>query len=111
MSRYKAATEIVGFGTELILYKRADLTSEAWWFRARVKGRRGYIRRSTKEIDIVLAMSVAKQSYFQLMGRQDQGLELGKRKVGELVKRYFSALKDPSINTGPQKTDERISYM
>ena len=111
MSQYKDAAEIAGFGTELILYKRADLTSDAWWFRARIKGRKGYIRRSTKEIDIVLAMSVAKQSYFQLMGRQDQGLELGKRKVSELAKRYFTALKDPSINTGPQKTDERIRYM
>ena len=111
MSQYKDATEIPGFGSELILYKRADLTSDAWWYRARIRGRRGYIRRSTRETDVVLAMSHAKQSYFQLMGLQDQGLELGKRKVSELAKRFFTALKDTSVNTGPQKSAQRIKYI
>ena len=89
MSQYKDATEIPGFGSELILYKRAYLTSDAWWYLARIKGCRGYIRRSTRETDVVLAMSHAKQSYFHLMGRQDQRLELGKRKVSELAKRFL----------------------
>jgi len=64
MSQYKDATEIAGFGTELILYKRADLTSDAWWFRARIEGRRGYIRRSTKEQDLTLAIAAAKKSFY-----------------------------------------------
>jgi len=45
------------------------------------------------------------------MGRQDQRLELGKRKVSELAKRFFTALKDKSVNTGPQKSEQRIKYM
>lgn len=111
MSQYKDATEIAGFGTELILYKRADLTSDAWWFRARIYGRRGYIRRSTKEQDLILATAAAKRAFYDLMGRQGQGLELGKRKVSELAKRWLNALKDPTADTGPQKTEQRLKYI
>ena len=111
MSQYKDATEIAGFGTELILYKRADLTSDAWWFRARIDGRRGYIRRSTREQDLTLATAAAKKAFYDLMGRQGQGLELGKRKVSELAKRWLNALKDPAQNTGPPKTEQRLKYI
>lgn len=111
MSAYKDATEIAGFGTELILYKRADLTSDAWWFRARIDGRRGYIRRSTKQQDLTLAAAAAKKAFYDLMGRQGQGLELGKRKVSELAKRWLNALKDPTEDTGPQKTEQRLKYI
>ena len=111
MSAYKDATEIAGFGTELILYKRADLSSDAWWFRARLDGRRGYIRRSTKERDLILATAAAKRAFYDLMGRQGQGLELGKRKVSELAKRWLNALTDPTQDTGPQKTEQRLKYI
>ena len=36
MSAYLDRTEVRGFGDELILYKRADLNVETWWYRAKV---------------------------------------------------------------------------
>lgn len=111
MSQYKDATAIPGFGSELILYKRADLASQAWWFRANIQGRRGYIRRSTKETELPLAIRVATKAYGTLAARQEMGLELGKRKVSELAKRWLSALNDPKQDTGPKKTPQRLKYI
>jgi integrase len=111
MSQYKDATEIPGFGPELILYKRADLASNAWWFRANIQGRRGYIRRSTRETELPVAVKVATKAYGTLVARQEMGLELGKRKVSELAKRWLNALKDPEQNTGPKKTSQRLKYI
>ena len=106
MSQYKDATHVEGFGTELILFKRADLASEYWWFRANIPGSRGYIRRSTKETEIVLAKRVAATSYHQLMGQQSAGLKLGKRKIYEIIKLWFDYLEQNKL-----KQPQRLKYI
>ena len=92
MSKYKDATQVEGFGTELILFKRADLASDNWWYRANIPGVRGYIRRSTKETELVIAKRVAATAYHNLLGQKSAGLKLGKKKVGEIVQKWFQHL-------------------
>lgn len=92
MSAYKDATSIDGFGSELILFKRKDLQSDVWWYRANIPGVRGYIRRSTKETELVIAKRVASTAYHNLLGQKSAGLKLGKKKVSEIVQKWFEHL-------------------
>ena len=91
-SKYKDATEVEGFGTELILFRRSDLGNDVWHFRANIPGVRGYIRRSTKETELALAKRAAATAYHNLMGQKAAGLKLGKKKISEVVKLWFSEL-------------------
>ncbi len=68
MSTYLDSTEIQGFGDTLILYKRSDVSQDHWWFRAKVPGVKGYIRRTTKEDALDRATTTAKTKYVTLLG-------------------------------------------
>ena len=106
MSQYKDATSVEGFGTELILFKRADLASEYWWYRANIPGVRGYIRRSTKETEVIIAKRIAASAYHDLMGQKAAGLKLGKKKISEVVQRWFDYLELNSL-----KQPSRLQYI
>ncbi len=106
MSNYKDATPVEGFGTELILFKRADLASAFWWFRANIPGNRGYVRRSTKETEVILAKRVAATSFHQLMGQQSAGLKLGKKKICDVIEHWFDYLKENNL-----KQPQRMKYI
>ena len=51
--------DVPATNNQLVLYKRSDLDSDAWWFRAKIDGRKGYIGRSTREHERVLAERLA----------------------------------------------------
>lgn len=106
MSAYKDATSIDGFGSELILFKRKDLQSDVWWYRANIPGVRGYIRRSTKETELVIAKRVASTAYHNLLGQKSAGLKLGKKKVSEIVQKWFEHLDANNL-----KQPTRLQYM
>ena len=106
MSKYKDATYIEGFGSELILFRRSDLGNDVWHFRANIDGVRGYIRRSTKETDLTLAKRTATNAYHTLMGQKAAGLRLGKKKVSEVVNQWFEHLEQ----SGTKQTS-RLNYM
>lgn len=105
-SKYKDATEVEGFGTELILFRRSDLGNDVWHFRANIPGVRGYIRRSTKETELALAKRAAATAYHNLMGQKAAGLKLGKKKISEVVKLWFSELEQNRT-----KQPSRLQYM
>lgn len=106
MSQYKDATPVDGFGTELILFKRADLASDAWWYRANIPGVRGYVRRSTRETEVIIAKRIAATSFHELMGQKSAGLKLGKKKISEVVQKFFTYLEDGNL-----KQPSRLKYM
>lgn len=106
MSAYLDRTEVRGFGDELILYKRADLNVETWWYRAKIEGHKGYIRRSTKETELAFAERKARDAYIKLLGKSEAGLQLNVKLVRNVVKDWFAELKNRKL-----KTEQRYKYM
>jgi hypothetical protein len=59
-TKYYELTEVEGFDGRLFVYKRT-VDANVWNFRANIDGVRGYIRRSTKQANLTLAISEAKK--------------------------------------------------
>ena len=78
-TKYYELTEVEGFDGRLFVYKRT-VDANVWNFRANIDGVRGYIRRSTKQANLTLAISEAKNGYIELVGRQRQHLTILKTK-------------------------------
>ncbi len=87
-----------------MLYKRADLeNNDAWWYRAKLKGKIGYIRRSTRETERVLAERFAVEEWHNLLGKQKAGLKLTAKLVRDVVKDFFEQV-------SATKTERRAKY-
>ena len=53
MSKYVDRVDMPIMGTgSLMLYKRPELDADIWHYRAKIEGKKGYIRRSTKETNL-----------------------------------------------------------
>ena len=75
-----------------------------WNFRANIDGVRGYIQRSTKQANLTLAISEAKNGYIELVGRQRQHLTILKTKFDDVFNIWLKEAKK-------RKTDKRYSYI
>lgn len=101
-TKYFELTEVEGFDGRLFVYKRtAD--ANVWAFRANIDGVRGYIRRSTKQVDFILAVAEAKKHYIELVGRQRQNLTIKQQKFDEVFQIWLKEAKK-------RKTESRYAY-
>ena len=57
------------YGSRLIIHRRVDLDNDNFYFRAKVDGHTGYIRRSCQTSDVTRAMIVAEDAYEELRVR------------------------------------------
>ena len=101
-TKYYELTEVEGFDGRLFVYKRT-VDANVWNFRANIDGVRGYIRRSTKQANLTLAISEAKNGYIELVGRQRQHLTILKTKFDDVFNIWLKEAKK-------RKTDKRYSY-
>ena len=64
MTKYVDRHDVEGYEGNLILYKRADLKKDdVWHYRAKLEGKKDYVRRSTKETVFELAKRKATEDY------------------------------------------------
>jgi integrase len=68
------------YGSRLLIYKRGDV-DDVFYFRAKLEGKKGYIRRSCKTADADEAMRIAHQQYDELRLRHSGGLSVTKLTV------------------------------
>jgi len=68
------------YGSRLLVHKRRDV-GDSFWFRAKLEGKKGYIRRSCKTADADEAMRIAHQQYDELRLRHSGGLSITKTSV------------------------------
>ena len=64
------------YGSRLIIHRRVDLDNDNFYFRAKVSGHTGYIRRSCQTDDPTRAMLLAEQAYEELLVRAKGGFSL-----------------------------------
>jgi hypothetical protein len=64
------------YGSRLIIHRRVDLGNDNFYFRAKVSGHTGYIRRSCQTDDPARAMLLAEQAYEELLVRAKGGFAL-----------------------------------
>ena len=64
------------YGTRLIIYRRREHQNRFFWFRAKIAGRAGYIRRSSGTQDAAKAIFIAEAAYEDLLIRHKGGLSL-----------------------------------
>jgi integrase len=64
------------YGARLIIHRRVDLDNDNFYFRAKVAGHNGYIRRSCQTPDPARAMLLAEQAYEELLVRAKGGFAL-----------------------------------
>lgn len=64
------------YGSRLIIHRRADLDNDNFYFRAKVAGHNGYIRRSCQTSNAARAMVLAEQAYEELLVRAKGGFAL-----------------------------------
>ena len=90
----------------MMLDKCADLeNNDAWWYRAKIRGKTGYLRRSTCETERMPAERPAVDAWHSLQGKHKAGLKRTARAVRDVVKDFFeqvSATKqndEQTINT------------
>ena len=54
------------YGSRLLVHKRRDV-GDSFWFRAKLEGKKGYIRRSCKTEDAAETMMIARSAYGNLL--------------------------------------------
>ena len=64
------------YGARLIIHRRVDLDNDNFYFRAKVSGHTGYIRRSCQTDDPARAMLIAERAYEDLLVRAKGGFAL-----------------------------------
>ena len=69
------------YGERLIIFRRNDLANDNYYFRAKIAGVGGYIRRSCKTSDASEAMVFAPAAYEDLLMRHKGGLSIVKMTV------------------------------
>ena len=82
---------VVGTNEQLMLDKCADLeNNDAWWYRAKIRGKAGYIRRSTCETERMPAERFAVDAWHRLQGKHKAGLKRTARAVRDVVKDFLN---------------------
>jgi integrase len=74
---------------QITLYQREDVKDQVWQIRIKLKGRAGYVRRSTGETDYARAESAALQILGELKQREAQQLPLTSKKFHEIAGSYL----------------------
>jgi len=81
------------YGSRLIIHRRVDLDNDNFYFRAKVSGHTGYIRRSCQTSDPARAMLLAEQAYEELLVRAKGGFALKTVTVDAFFEDWIEATK------------------
>jgi len=81
------------YGSRLIIHRRVDLDNDNFYFRAKVSGHTGYIRRSCQTPDPAWAMLLAEQAYEELLVRAKGGFALKSVTVDAFFEGWIEATK------------------
>lgn len=81
------------YGSRLIIHRRVDLDNNNFYFRAKVSGHTGYIRRSCQTPDPARAMLLAEQAYEELLVRAKGGFALKTVTVDAFFEGWIEATK------------------
>ena len=74
---YKDRQDSDIYGERLVIFRRNDLANDNYFFRAKITGVGGYIRRSCKTENAAEAMVFARSAYEDLLVRHRGGWCLG----------------------------------
>ncbi len=91
MVHAKNQTKILG--GQITLYQRDDLKDPAWHMRVRIKGHKGYVRRTTGETDLAKATDKALTIYGELNERKAQAIPLLKKNFAEIADSFVREAK------------------
>jgi integrase len=102
---YRDKIESAVYGSRLLLYKRSDTPNDTWWFRAKVEGHKGYVRRSCRTSNAEIALTYANQKFDELRYKKSNNQSLK-----ELTfEQYFTAYMKRGIER-ELWTDSRTRY-
>ena len=108
MTKYLEATYIEGYDNKLMLHKRADLYAKTWHYRAKIEGKKGYIRRSTKETNLELAKRLAFDEFSRYKTYVEDDREVNIVYVRNAVTKYFSYIEGLKKY---EKKQQRVTYI
>ena len=100
MTKYLDKQEIEGYEGKLILYKRADLKNDkVWHYRAKLVGKKDYVRRSTKEAVFELAKRKATEDYREHEYKHKNNMETNIVYVRNAINKFFDSIKNSNKHT------------
>ena len=95
MTKYLDRQEVEGYEGNLILYKRADLKNDkVWHYRAKLVGKKDYVRRSTKETVFELAKRKATDDYREHEYKHKNNMETNIVYVRNAINKFFDSIKN-----------------
>ncbi|MDA1024211.1 MAG: hypothetical protein O2817_12855 [Proteobacteria bacterium] len=104
---YKERIDSPIYGTRLIIYRRKDQQNDNYIFRAKIEGKSGYIRRSTKTADPQEAIRLAHEAYDELRVRQLGGRPLHKITVEKFFDKW---IEETGHRFSKQRKDWKRAY-
>ena len=109
MSQYVDRVDMPIMGTgSLMLYKRPELDADIWHYRAKIEGKKGYIRRSTKETNLELAKRVADDEFRRYKTYVEDDREVNIVYVRNAITKYFSYIEGLKKYENKQ---QRVTYI
>ena len=103
LATYRDRKDSEIYGERLIIFRRNDLANDNYFFRAKIAGVGGYIRRSCKTSNAAEAMVFARAAYEDLLVRHKGGLSIVKMTVDKFFDEWIEKKKH-------NFTDTRISW-
>ena len=89
-TKYLDRQEVEGYEGNLILYKRADLKNDkVWHYRAKLEGKKDYVRRSTKETVFELAKRKATEDYREHEYKHKNNMQTNIVYVRNAITKFF----------------------
>jgi len=89
-TKYLDRHEVEGYEGNLILYKRADLKNDkVWHYRAKLEGKKDYVRRSTKETVFELAKRKATEDYREHEYKHKNNMQTNIVYVRNAITKFF----------------------
>lgn len=105
---YKDQIQSAVYGSRLVLYKRSDTPNDIWWFRAKVDGHKGYIRRSTKHVNVELALIYATQKFEELRFKAQNQQSLSELNFEQYFQKFMEKTK--RLRTDQRNRDITASF-
>ena len=91
--------DVLGSGS-LMLYKRDDLKdNDVWHYRAKIEGKVGYLRRSTKETNVDIAKRIADDEFRRYKTRVEDNKPTNIIYVRNAITKFFDSLKNSNKTT------------
>lgn len=110
MNSYIDKTPIAGFEEKLILYKRDDVATDNWYYRAKIDGVKDYIRRSTKTSNLDLAKAEAVKQYTELLGKKAANVSLNVIRVRNAAEKWLKEMDEQELKQKTRRTYIRNTW-